>query len=150
MAVRGASNKEIANVLHEYVTDIQKEPEDWEYIGIPGGIGQPLDEYDTDTAQVSGAKNANKHLGLNIGVGDKPYRCYLSDNKIEEENGFSRIDVICYEKNREVENESFSVDVARMQDVTVRSPMEKIMDAIEIDVDAAIKGQAQSGLKAFM
>ncbi|MDZ7688255.1 MAG: hypothetical protein U5J64_05950 [Halobacteriales archaeon] len=33
-------------------------------VGIPGGIGQKLDSYDTDTAQVGkGAKYANEHLG---------------------------------------------------------------------------------------
>ena len=46
-------------------------------IGIPGGIGKSLDDYDNDDAQVRGAKYANLHLHTEFGKGSKPKRIYI-------------------------------------------------------------------------
>lgn len=56
--------------------------------GMPGGIGQPLDEYDTETAQVRGVKYANLYFGTNMGQGSKPKRVYLAD---VEQSFFDRV-----------------------------------------------------------
>jgi len=65
-----------------------------EDIAIPGGIGKRLDNYDTDTAQVRGAKYANLLLGTNFQRGSKPKRLYLDRvdpsffERLEAEEGF--------------------------------------------------------------
>lgn len=46
-------------------------------IGIPGGIGKSLEDYDTDDAQVRGAKYANQYLHTEFGKGSKPKRIYI-------------------------------------------------------------------------
>lgn len=148
--VRGASPSEIGKAVHNYAEKIKPNPDDWEYIGIPSGIGKELDEYESETAQVRGAKNANRYLGLNLGGGDKPYRCYLDDSMVSDGEGRERIDVICYENDYEVGGEGLTVDVQRMETTVVKRPMEPILEAIDLDVDAATKGQTQQGLKAFM
>jgi DNA polymerase I len=148
--VRGASEKEIGQTVFEHTEKIKPKPDDWTYIGIPGGIGQKLDEYDSDTAQVRGAKNANKYLGLNIGEGDKPYRCYLEPSTVSNGTTSEQIDVICYENNHEADGEGLRVNVGRMRETVVKRPLEPILEAIDVEVDAAMRGQTQSGLNAFM
>jgi DNA polymerase I len=148
--VRGSDTQEIAEVVHEHAKKIQPKPDDWEYIGIPRGIGKQLHNYDSDTAQVKGAKNANRYLGLNIGEGDKPYRCYLENSTVSNGKEQDSIEVVCYENNYEVQKEGLNVNVGRMQKTVVRRPMEPILSAIEMDAGAAIRGQIQQGLKSFM
>lgn len=56
--------------------------------GMPGGIGQPLEEYDTETAQVRGVKFANLYFGTNMGQGSKPKRVYIDS---VEQQFFDRV-----------------------------------------------------------
>ena len=74
-------------------------------VGIPGGIGKCLDDYDNDDAQVRGAKYANKHLHTEFGKGSKPKRIY-----IKGVNGavYPRTDVLCFEYGDQVPEEFFN------------------------------------------
>ena len=59
--------------LKKYLSAVIKKYRAGEYpldeIGIPGGIGKSLDDYDIADAQIRGARYANEHLGMSFGKG---------------------------------------------------------------------------------
>ncbi|MDX1745425.1 MAG: DNA polymerase domain-containing protein, partial [Halobacteriales archaeon] len=77
MIVRGRPLEEVTAHVHDVIEEFQRGELPLEDVGIPSGIGKRLDEYDTDTAHVRGAKYANLLLGTNFGRGSKPKRLYL-------------------------------------------------------------------------
>ena len=136
-------------------------------IAIPGGIGKKLDNYDTDTAQVRGAKYANLLFGTNFSSGSKPKRLYLEGvhpsyfERVEEELGldprenplygeFKRDpDVICFEYDDQIPEE-FSVDYEKMLDKTLKGPIARVIEALDMSWDEVKTGQEQTGLGSFM
>ena len=136
-------------------------------VGIPGGIGKKLDNYDTDTAQVRGAKYANLLLGTNFSSGSKPKRLYLrrihSDfwDRVEAERGLDPAedplygefrrdpDVICFEYEDQIPEE-FEVDWDKMLEKTLKGPIERILEALDVSWDEVKSGQEQTGLGNFM
>ena len=141
---------------------------DLEEVGIPGGIGKRLDDYDTDTAQVRGAKYANLLLGTNFKRGSKPKRLYLDRvhpdffERIERERAdaiaenralyeeFKRErDVICFEFADQIPEE-FSIDSAKMLEKTLQGPIARVLDALDISWQEVKSGQTQTGLGSFV
>ncbi|WP_222919523.1 DNA-directed DNA polymerase [Natrinema sp. SYSU A 869] len=138
-----------------------------EDIAIPGGIGKRLDNYDTDTAQVRGAKYANLLLGTNFQRGSKPKRLYLDRidpsffERLETEEGFDARtdplygafkrdpDVICFEYEDQIPEE-FKVDYDKMLEKTLQGPIERILEALDISWDEVKNGQEQKGLDSYM
>ncbi len=138
-----------------------------EEIAIPGGIGKRLDNYDTDTAQVRGAKYANLLLGTNFQRGSKPKRLYLERvdpaffERLEDEEGFDARtdplygafkrdpDVICFEYEDQIP-EAFEVDYEKMLEKTLQGPIERILEALDISWNEVKSGQEQKGLDSFM
>ncbi|MFC6767972.1 DNA-directed DNA polymerase [Natrinema soli] len=138
-----------------------------EDIAIPGGIGKRLDNYDTDTAQVRGAKYANLLLGTNFQRGSKPKRLYLDRvdpsffERLEAEEGFDARtdplygafkrdpDVICFEYEDQIPEE-FEVDYDKMLEKTLQGPIERILEALDILWDEVKSGQEQTGLDSYM
>ncbi|OLZ41472.1 DNA polymerase elongation subunit [Natrinema saccharevitans] len=138
-----------------------------EEIAIPGGIGKRLDNYDTDTAQVRGAKYANLLLGTNFQRGSKPKRLYLERvdpsffERLEEKEGFDARtdplygafkrdpDVICFEYEDQIPDE-FEVDYEKMLEKTLQGPIERILEALDVSWDEVKSGQEQKGLDSFM
>ncbi|MDF9745130.1 DNA-directed DNA polymerase [Natrinema salsiterrestre] len=138
-----------------------------EDIAIPGGIGKRLDNYDTDTAQVRGAKYANLLLGTNFQRGSKPKRLYLDRvdpsffERLEDEEGFDARtdplygafkrdpDVICFEYEDQIPEE-FEVDYDKMLEKTLQGPIERILEALDISWDEVKSGQEQTGLDSYM
>ncbi|WP_424019559.1 DNA-directed DNA polymerase [Halorientalis pallida] len=165
--VKGADKADIKDYVHEVIQDFEAGEMSLDDIAIPGGIGKKLDNYDTDTAQVRGAKYANLLLGTNFSSGSKPKRVYLdrvhSDfwDKVEAEHGldpstdplygeFRRDpDVICFEYEDQVPEE-FEVDWEKMLDKTLKGPIERILEALDISWDEVKSGQEQTGLGNFM
>ncbi|ADD05994.1 DNA-directed DNA polymerase B (intein-containing) [Natrialba magadii ATCC 43099] len=160
--VEGA--KEYVNGVIE---DVQEGDIALEEIAIPGGIGKRLDNYDTDTAQVRGAKYANRLLGTNFQRGSKPKRLYLDRvgpsffERLEEEEGldartdpiygaFKRDpDVICFEYDDQIPEE-FEVDYDTMLEKTLKGPIERILEALGVSWEEVKSGQEQTGLSNFM
>jgi len=162
---------EDAESIKQYVSDVIEDYQDgnvnYDDVGIPGGIGKKLDNYDTDTAQVRGAKYANLLLGTNFQSGSKPKRLYLdrvhSDffQRIEEEEGldpqrdplygeFRRDpDVICFEYADQIPEE-FEIDWDKMLDKTLKGPIARILEAMDISWEEVKSGQEQTGLGSFM
>jgi DNA polymerase elongation subunit (family B) len=137
-----------------------------EEIGIPGGIGKRLDAYETPTAQVRGAQYANLLLGTNFDRGSKPKRLYLEDvhssffRRMEEENGldpredprygeFKRDpDVICFEFADQIPDE-FEIDLEKMLDKTLKGPISRVIEALDMSWDEIKTGQTQTGLEQY-
>ncbi|MEF8814089.1 MAG: DNA polymerase domain-containing protein, partial [Halovenus sp.] len=137
MIVMGEDVDEITTYVTEVIEDFKEGNVDPEEVGIPGGIGKRLDNYDTDTAQVRGAKYANLLLGTNFQRGSKPKRLYLDRvhadffERIEAEKGLDPAedvlygefrrdpDVICFEYADQLPEE-FEVDWEKMLDKTLK------------------------------
>jgi DNA polymerase elongation subunit (family B) len=158
--------------VEEYVHDVIQQFDadgdvDLEEIGIPGGIGKRLDDYDTDTAHVRGAKYANLLLGTNFARGSKPKRLYLKSvhndfyDRVERERGLSarsdplysefrrKEDVICIEYADQLPPE-FEVDWDVMLEKTLKGPIERILEAVGVSWDEVRSGQTQTGLGSFV
>jgi DNA polymerase elongation subunit (family B) len=136
-------------------------------VGIPGGIGKRLDNYDTDTAHVRGAKYANLLLGTNFGRGSKPKRLYLkrvhSDffERVEAERGLDPAenplygefrrdpDVICFEFADQIPEE-FEIDWEKMLDKTLKGPIARVLEALDVSWEEVKSGQEQTGLGQFL
>jgi DNA polymerase elongation subunit (family B) len=162
--------------VKEYVSGVIKEFEagdvNLDQIGIPGGIGKRLGSYETDTAQVRGAKYANLLLGTNFGRGSKPKRLYLEKHGLHpdyvERIGAERPEitddplfeafkrdvstgdgVICYEFADQVPAE-FAVDYEKMLEKTLKGPIARVLEALDISWEEVRSGQKQAGLGEFM
>jgi len=164
--VTGEDAEEIKSYVNGVIEDFQSGEVDPEEIGIPGGIGKRLDNYDTDTAQVRGAKYANLLLGTNFDRGSKPKRVYLDRvhadffERFEAENPemgddllyreFKRDpDVICFEYADQVPEE-FEIDWEKMLDKTLKGPIARILEALGISWQEVKSGQEQTGLGEYM
>ncbi|WP_281273065.1 DNA polymerase domain-containing protein, partial [Halalkalicoccus subterraneus] len=167
MIVLGEDLAEVKSYVHDVVTDFQAGEIDLDRIAVPGGIGKRLDNYDTDTAQVRGAKYANLLLGTNFNRGSKPKLVYIKKvhpkffRGIEEERGldpqrnalyreFKRNpDVICFEYADQVPEE-FEVDRDAMLEKTLQKPISRVLTALDISWDEVKSGQQQTGLSSFV
>ncbi|MFW6448490.1 MAG: DNA-directed DNA polymerase [Halobacteriota archaeon] len=156
--------------VKEYLHDVIERFENGEFspeeVAIPGGIGKRLDNYETDTAHVRGAKYANVVLGTNFDRGAKPKRLYLRKvhpaffRELERERGLdpnanpvygefkADPDVICFEYADQLP-EAFEVDWEKMLDRTLRGPIDRILAALDLTWDEVRSGQTQTGLGQF-
>lgn len=167
MIVHGEDLGDVKAYVHDVVAGFQAGDVDLDRVGIPGGIGKRLDNYDTDTAQVRGAKYANLLLGTNFNRGSKPKRLYLERvdpaffRRMEEQEGFDpqrdplygefkrNPDVICFEYADQLPEE-FEIDWERMLEKTLRGPIARVLEPLEISWDEVKSGQQQTGLSSFM
>jgi DNA polymerase I len=151
--VDGAGEDEIRSIIHEGAKSISPSDPDWDNIGVPGGLGKSLEDYTWTDGSPQGASPraayfANKHLpDCNFGEGETVKRVYLDRTVIGEDT----LDVIGFERAAQLSSieEELTIDVQRMQNTLIRNPMETILNAVDIDVDSAIKNQSQTGLSAF-
>ena len=167
MIVTGADREDIKSYVHEVIERVQCGDVSPDEIGIPGGIGKKLDNYDTETAQVRGAKYANLLLGTNFASGSKPKRLYLEKvhpaffRRVEAEREldpsqdplygeFKRDpDVICFEYDDQLPD-AFEIDYEKMLDKTLKGPIARILEALDISWDEVESGQEQTGLGNFV
>ncbi len=126
------------------ITDFRNGRYSLDEIGIPGGIGKHLSEYDVDDAHVRGAKYANMYLGMEFSKGSKPKRIYVKSVK----GKFPRTDVLCFEYADQVPAE-FMVDYEMMLDRTIKQPISRIIEALGwnwTDIDPSRTTLSQFGL----
>jgi len=164
--VTGESKSTVAEMLFDAASSIDASDPDWEYLGIPQGLGKKIsrrkansDDYynwskTRDTPQDAhprGAWFANHLLDVELDTGDKPKRAYTKETLLV---GDEPVDVICYEYARDLEPiaEDLRMDVPVMQEKVLRNPMKDILDAFGLEIDAALQGEAQeqTGLGAFI
>jgi DNA polymerase I len=103
-------------------------------VGIPGGIGKSLDDYDNDDAQVRGAKYANLHLRTEFGKGSKPKRIYI---KGIHGTAYPRTDVLCFEYGDQVPKD-FIIDWETMLEKTIKQPISRLIEALGWNWDELI------------
>jgi DNA polymerase I len=156
----------VAEYVHDVIEQFQSGQVSAEEVGIPGGIGKRLSNYDVDRAHVRGAKYANKVIGTNFARGSKPKRLYLDKvhpdffRRMEDKQGLDphtdeiygefkqKQDVICIEYADQLPDE-FSVGWNKMLDKTLKNPIERILEAIGISWDEVKTGQKQTGLGQY-
>ncbi|MFB6187335.1 MAG: DNA polymerase domain-containing protein, partial [Halobacteriaceae archaeon] len=165
MIVTGEDREHIREYIHDVIENFRAGQVSLEEIAIPGGIGKRLDNYETDTAHVRGAKYANLLLGTNFNRGSKPKRLYLDKvhpsyfREIEAEREeiqndplyteFKRNpDVICFEYEEEIPDE-FKIDYEKMLNKTLKGPISRVLEAIDISWEEVKSGQTQTGLGKF-
>ena len=169
MIVHGRENEEIRDRLHEIIVNFREGDVGIGDVGIPMGIGQPLDEYDNDPAHARGSRYANAVLGTNFAAGDKPRRVYLSgvDDAFFEGDASSlggaasnaenrdrgdfrrRRDVICIDRAERLPDE-FHIDWDKMLEKTLQRPLSRVIEPLGIEWDDVRAGQTQEGLDSFM
>ncbi|MFC6717519.1 DNA-directed DNA polymerase [Natrialbaceae archaeon GCM10025810] len=167
MIVREGDVEGVEAYVNEVIESVRTGDVSLEEIAIPGGIGKRLDDYDTDTAHVRGAKYANLLLGTNFDRGSKPKRLYLKRvdpaffRRVEEVEGFDARtdplygafkrdpDVICFEYEDQIPEE-FEVDYDKMLEKTLKGPISRILEALDISWEEVKSGQQQTGLDSFM
>lgn len=150
--VNGKPKSEIRDMVFQAAKKIERRDPDFDEIGIPGGIGQPLNDYDSDTAQVRAAKVSNELFNLGLGEGDKPKRVYLETKTLDYDGKSERTDVIGFENASDIEGveDQLYVDVGRMRDVVLKRPMGRVLEPIGIDVDAAMTGRKQNAIGDYV
>jgi DNA polymerase I len=120
--------------IRKYLIDEVKKYKSGDYpldkIGIPGGIGKDLKDYDIDDAHIRGAKYANDYLHTEFGKGSKPKRVYIKN--IDPGSKYPPTNVICFEYGDQVPKE-FHVDLDLMLEKTVQQPISRITDALGWD-----------------
>lgn len=121
--------------IRKYLIDVVKKYRAGEYsldkIGIPGGIGKDLKEYDVDDAHVRGAKYSNEHLHTEFGKGSKPKRVYIKniDSLGIGKQKYPETNVICFEYGDQVPKE-FNVNLDLMLEKTLEQPISRITEAL--------------------
>ena len=166
MIVTGDDVDDIEEYVYDVIEDFEAGNVDLDDVGIPGGIGKRLDAYDTDTAQVRGAKYANLLLGTNFQRGSKPKRLYLKKihpeffRKLEADGEFDPQtdalyaefkrdpDVICFEYADQIPD-AFEIDWDKMLEKTLKGPIERIIEALGLSWGEVKSGQRQTGLGQF-
>lgn len=178
MLVNGRDTEDVTEYISGVVDDFQNGEIPIEDIGIPAGINQELDEYDTDTAQVRGAKAANVLFDTNFRAGSKPMRLYLSRvhpeyfARVESEReldptGTSREDqiycdfkrnlssssgsepVICFDYASQVPDD-FKPDWDKMLDKTLAGPIGRVLEAVDTSWEDVKANSTQQDLGQFV
>ncbi|WP_292367638.1 DNA-directed DNA polymerase [Methanoregula sp. UBA64] len=143
MILSGVEYPEIKAYLGGIITKYRAGKYSLDEIGIPGGIGKSLDDYETDDAQVRGARYANQHLHTEFGKGSKPKRIYIK----AVTGKYPKTDVLCFEYADQVPKE-FVPDWELMLQKTIEQPISRIIEALGWtwdDVDPAHTTLAQWG-----
>lgn len=159
---------EIARTAAEEITPTM---DDWERIGIASGLGKKINpdcenigtgvncddcftwsskgDHPQD-AHPRAAWNSNHLLGTNYGEGSKPMRVYVQSHYADAME--RDINVIAFESNEQIQayDGDLHVNAERMTTAAVIKPLGRVLQAIDMDVEAAIKGQLQSGLGSFL
>jgi DNA polymerase I len=116
----------VSAYLYEMVQKYRTGKFSLDEVGIPGGIGKGLDNYEIDDAHVRGAKYSNKYLKTDFKQGSKPKRVYIKGI-----NGtkYPATNVLCFEYGDQVPND-FIIDWEIMLDKTIKQPISRITDAL--------------------
>ena len=149
-AILHGNRGEVSGIVYKAATSLDPDDPDWDRIGIPGGIGKEFSEYEKPTAHVEAAMNANEILGTDFSKGSKPMRIYLKPTYFDEVG--EKIDRVAYEDADDLRavEDRLVVDASRMTETLLTNPLEAILAAVDVDIDAAISGQNQTGLGAFL
>ena len=143
MILNGKDYEDIRKYLQDVIRKYRRKEYSLDEIGIPGGIGRGLDEYETPGATVRGAVYANTYLGANFTRGSKPKRLYIS----AVTGKYPKTDVVCFEYADQIPAE-FIIDMDLMLEKTLKAPLTRIVESLGWDwesFDPAIKTLSDFG-----
>jgi len=134
MILDGTGKDEIRKYLIDEVKKYKTGKYSLDVIGIPGGIGKDLNDYDIDDAHIRGAKYSNDYLHTEFGKGSKPKRVYIKniDSSGISDTKYPHTNVICFEYGDQVPKE-FHVDLDLMLEKTLQQPISRIIEALGWD-----------------
>jgi DNA polymerase I len=144
MILKGAGYAPVKEYLGEIIRSYRTGKFSLDEIGIPGGIGKQLHDYQTDDAHIRGAKYANLQLGMEFSKGSKPKRVYIRNVASK----YPKTDVLCFEYGDQVPAE-FQVDWELMLDKTIKQPITRIIEALGwqwADIDPSRTTLSQWGI----
>ncbi len=144
LILMGQGYDPVKRYLGDVIRDFRAGRYSLDEIGIPGGIGKDLGDYQTDDAHVRGAKYSNKFLGMEFAKGSKPKRVYIKNVTAK----YQKTDVLCFEYGDQVPSE-FQVDWEIMMEKTVKQPISRIIEALGwnwADIDPSRTTLAQWGI----
>ncbi|MDD1706398.1 MAG: DNA-directed DNA polymerase [Methanoregulaceae archaeon] len=125
MILHGEEYESIKTYLGDVIRNYRAGRYSLDEIGIPGGIGKDLVDYQTDDAHIRGAKYANEHLGMEFAKGSKPKRVYIRNVT----GKYQKTNVLCFEYGDQVPGE-FQVDWELMLEKTLKQPISRIIEAL--------------------
>jgi DNA polymerase I len=125
MVLEGKEYAEIQPIISETIRKYRAREYSLDEIGIPGGIGKELEDYDRPDAQVRGAIYSNKYLGTHFGKGSKPKRLYIKSMPFN----FPKTDVLCFDYPDEVPKNTV-IDLDVMLSKTIESPIRRILEPL--------------------
>ena len=125
MVLEGENYEKIRSTISDVIRKYRKGEYPLDSIGIPGGIGKQLEDYDIQDAQVRAAVYSNTYLGTNFGKGSKPKRLYIKNVTSK----YPRTDVVCFEYADQVPPE-FIIDRDVMLNKTLQLPLTRILEPL--------------------
>jgi DNA polymerase I len=125
MILHGEEYESVKKFLGEVIRNYRAGRYSLDEIGIPGGIGKDLSDYQMDDPHIRGAKYANKHLGMEFARGSKPKRVYIKNVT----GKYQKTNVLCFEYGDQVPME-FQVDWEMMLEKTLEQPISRIIEAL--------------------
>lgn len=125
MVLEGKEYEEIRTAISDVIRKYRAGRYTLDEIGIPGGIGKALEDYDIQDAQVCAAVYSNTYLGTNFGKGSKPKRLYIKNVTSK----YPRTDVVCFEYADQIPEE-FVIDRDTMLEKTLQNPISRILEAL--------------------
>jgi len=144
LILRGEGYDAVRKYLGEVIREFRSGKFPLDEVGIPGGIGKELGDYQNDDAHIRGAKYANEHLGMTFSRGSKPKRVYIKNVA----GKYPKTDVLCFEYGDQVPPE-FQVDWETMMEKTIKQPISRIIEALGwswADIDPSRTTLAQWGI----
>jgi DNA polymerase I len=125
MVLEGKDYEEIRSTISNVIRKYRAGKYSLDEIGIPGGIGKALEDYDIQDAQVRAAVYSNTYLGTNFGKGSKPKRLYIKNVTSK----YPRTDVVCFEYADQIPKE-FVIDRDTMLEKTLQLPLTRILQPL--------------------
>ena len=125
MVLEGKPYEETRAVISDVIRKYRRGEYSLDEVGIPGGIGKNLEDYDIQDAQVRAAVYSNTYLGTNFGKGSKPKRLYIKNVTSK----YPRTDVVCFEYADQIPSE-FIIDRELMLEKSLQLPLTRILEPL--------------------
>ena len=127
MLINGVDREIIIKYIRECVGKFLNSEYNYEQIGVPGGLGKSIKNYESKTSHVRGAEYSNIYLKTHFKRGSKPKHLYIKNVL----NTYPRTDVVCFEYASDIPSQ-FIVDYDVMLDKAFRKPLERILVEVGI------------------
>jgi DNA polymerase elongation subunit (family B) len=164
--VEGEGRNDVLSFIDEKLDEWERREVTIGEIGLPEGIGKPMNDYTSETHPVRAAKHGNLLLGTTFVQGSKPKRYYVESvhpalyRRLEEEVGLDPArdrsyaafreepDMIAVDRPEEFAPE-ITLDWDEMRRKNVKQPLKGILSSLDAEWDELLADTHQTGLHAF-